>query len=410
MPQFRYTGKNSEGQPVTETVEAADRFAVYDVARKNGHTVVSVAEAGTGISFGGKAIFDKLNALISTVKQDEIVMFTRNLSAMLKAGLPMSRALSVGERQTKNAKMKAALHSLGERLNQGIPFNEALAEFPKIFSRLYVMMVRAGEEGGTLADALAILALQMERSSTLKKKIKGAMIYPSIVVIIMILIGVLMMIYVVPTLTATFKEMNATLPMSTQVIMVTSDFLSMHPFIALGSFAGIVFGFLSFMRTPFGRRGFDWLVTRLPVIGTLAKETNAARTARTLSSLLASGVDVVNSIMITKDVLQNSYYKEVLADAAVRVEKGSPLSDVFVENQQLYPILVGEMISVGEETGQISEMLLQVAVFYENEVEQKTKDLSTIIEPLLMVVIGGMVGFFALAMIAPIYSISDSIK
>lgn len=410
MSKFSYTGKNSEGHQVTSTVEAADRFAVYDEARKNGHTVTTVTEVGKGMSFGGKAIFDKLNALISSVKQDEIVMFTRNLSAMLKAGLPMSRALSVGERQTKNAKLKHALHTLGERLNQGTPFNESLADFPKIFSRLYVMMVRAGEEGGTLADALQILALQMERSSTLKKKIKGAMIYPAIVVIIMILIGVLMMIYVVPTLTATFKELNADLPVSTQVIMVTSDFLALHPFIAFGTFAGVVFGFISLMKTTAGRRGFDWLVTRLPVIGTLAKETNAARTARTLSSLLSSGVDVVSSISITKDVIQNSYYKEILADAAQRVEKGSPLSDVFIENEHLYPILVGEMISVGEETGQISQMLLQVAVFYENEVEQKTKDLSTIIEPLLMVVIGGMVGFFALAMIAPIYSISDSIN
>ena len=409
MPQFTYIGKSTEGQSVTETVEAVDRFAVYDVARKNGHTVTTVTEVRGGFSMGGQ-LFDKLNALISTVKQDEIVMFTRNLSAMLKAGLPMSRALSVGERQTRNAKMKFSLHTIGERLNQGTPLNDALADFPKIFSRLYVMMVRAGEESGTLADALSILALQMERSSTLKKKIKGAMIYPAIVVAVMIMIGILMMIYVVPTLTATFKELNANLPLSTQAIMVTSDFLSQHPLLAFGSMAGAVFACISLLRTRFGKRGLDWTVTRLPIIGKLAKETNAARTARTLSSLLASGVDVVSSITITKDVLQNSYYKEILADAAVRVEKGSPLSGVFIENEKLYPILVGEMISVGEETGQISEMLLQVAIFYENEVEQKTKDLSTIIEPLLMVVIGGMVGFFALAMIAPIYSISDSIN
>jgi type IV pilus assembly protein PilC len=151
-------------------------------------------------------------------------------------------------------------------------------------------------------------------------------------------------------------------------------------------------------------------VVRLPIIGNIAKEANAARTARTLSSLLSSGVDVLRALSITRDVVQNYYYKEIIAEAALRVEKGTALSETFIERKDLYPILVGEMIAVGEETGQISNMLQELAEFYENEVEHKTKDLSTIIEPVLMVVIGGTVGFFALAMIAPIYSIADSIE
>lgn len=409
MNTFTYVGVDKEGKPVTGTVEAADRFAVYDIARKSNHTVTTVSESRK-FAAQGSFILHSIGALIGSVKQDEIVMFTRNLGAMLKAGLPLSRALSVAERQTKNQKFKAAMKSVNERLNQGIPFHEAIEAFPSIFNRLYVSMVRAGEEGGTLADALAILAIQMERSSNLRKKIKGAMIYPSIVVIVMTMIGVLMMIYVIPTLTQTFKELKADLPMSTKVVIGMSDFMANHSILAFVLMGTVVFGFMGALRTRLGRRVFDFILLRLPVIGVMAKETNSARTARTLSSLLSSGVDVLGAITITNDVVQNSFYKQVLTDAAIRVEKGKPLSEVFIEREDLYPVLVGEMIAVGEETGQISKMLEQLAVFYENEVEQKTKDLSTIIEPILMVVIGSAVGFFALAMIAPIYSISDSIN
>jgi type IV pilus assembly protein PilC len=249
----------------------------------------------------------------------------------------------------------------------------------------------------------------MERSSTLRKKIKGAMIYPSIVLIVMVIIGVLMMIYVVPSITKTFASMNVELPLTTQILITTSDFMSNNALLVLVGGAAAIFGFLAFLRTRIGKRIFHYLVTRIPVIGLIVKEVNAARTARSLASLLRAGVDVINAVTITRDVVQNVYYKDVLTIAAERVEKGTPLSDVFVERVDLYPVLVGDMIAVGEETGQISHMLEELAQFYETEVDQKTKDLSTIIEPILMVVIGSTVGFFALAMIAPIYSISDSI-
>ncbi|HEU4677671.1 MAG TPA: type II secretion system F family protein, partial [Candidatus Paceibacterota bacterium] len=223
------------------------------------------------------------------------------------------------------------------------------------------------------------------------------------------IIGILMMIYVVPTLTGTFVKLKITLPLSTRVIIGTSDFLTHHGLLAIAGAILVIGAMMAAARTALGKRVLHLTFIKLPVIGNLVKQTNSAYTARTLSSLLASGVDVIGAIKITEDVLQNVHYKKVLAEAAGRVEKGSPLSETFVAHEEFYPVLVGEMILVGEETGQISEMLTEVANFYENEVEEKTKDLSTIIEPLLMVVIGAGVGFFALAMIAPIYSISDSI-
>ncbi|MCB9817893.1 type II secretion system F family protein [Candidatus Nomurabacteria bacterium] len=409
MPTFTYTGEDSEGKPVKNTVTADDRFGVYAVARDQGHTVASIEESS---KYDIKRLLnvEKINFFLSRVKTDELVMVTRNLGSMLTAGLTVTRALSVIERQSTNPKMKGVTKRMVEKINQGDPFYESLKEFPDVFDDLYVAMIKAGEESGNLAEALQTLAIQMERSNNLIKKVKGAMIYPTIVITVMVVIAVLMMIYVMPQITGVFKGMDKELPITTRFLIGASDFMVAHTFLVIGGMIASISGFIYALKTKWGRIASAWVIVRLPVIGTLAKETNSARTARTLSSLLNSGVDVIQSIEITEEVLQNTFYKEILREAAKRVEKGTALSEVFIERKDLYPVLVGEMILVGEETGQIAGMLGELAIFYETEVERKTKDLSTIIEPLLMVVIGGGVGFFALALIAPIYSISDGMS
>ncbi len=408
MPTFTYSGQDSTGTAVEQTVEAADRFAVYAIARTEGHTVSKV-EAISAFSLSNVFNLERINYKLSRVKGDELVMVTRNLGSMLTAGLTVSRALDVIKRQTKNPRLHGVMTSMVARINKGDSFNEALREFPEVFNDLYVAMVRAGEESGNLAESLQTLAIQMDRINTLKKKIKGAMIYPSIVIIVMVVIGIMMMIFVMPQITGVFADMGSDLPPTTQFLIVMSDFLVNYTFLALGGLLAGLASIVYALKTKYGKIATSWIIPKLPVIGTLAKETNAARTARTLSSLLNSGVDVIQAIEITQEVVQNVFYKQILAEAALRVEKGTALSEVFIERNDLYPILVGEMILVGEETGQIAGMLSELAIFYETEVERKTKDLSTIIEPLLMVVIGGGVGFFALALIAPIYSIGDAI-
>jgi type IV pilus assembly protein PilC len=408
MPQFTYKGEDKGGKSVKKTVTADDRFAVYAIARNEGHTVSSVT---TPTKFSLEFLnIEKINYMMSRVKDDELIMATRNLGSMLKAGLTITRALSVIQRQTSNPRLKGVMKRVVERINQGDPFYEALSEFDKVFNNLYVAMVKAGEESGNLAESLGTLSIQMERSNNLKKKIKGAMIYPMIVLIIMLIIGILMMIFVMPKITGVFKGMGQELPGTTQFLISASDFMAAYTLVTIGGIIASISGFIYLLKTKWGRIASSWLVVKLPIIGTIAKEANAAQTARTLSSLLNSGVDVITSINITEEVLQNVFYKKILRTAAERVEKGTPLSETFVERSDLYPILVGEMIMVGEETGQISGMLGEMAIFYETEVERKTKDLSTIIEPLLMVVIGSGVGFFALALIAPIYSIGDGLK
>lgn len=409
MTKFTYTGATATGEKVRKTVEAVDRFAVYEMARTEGHTVDSIVE-GKGFSISALLNIERVNYYLSRVKSDELVMVTRNLGSMLLAGLPLTRALSVIERQSTNPRLKGILVAVQARITKGDQFNEALAEFPKTFNDLYIAMVKAGEESGSLSDTLQVLSQQMERSVSLRKKIKGAMMYPAVVLIIMTGIGILMMMYVMPSITDTFKGLGSDLPATTQALISASEFMTGHTILAFSLMFGIVFSIIYFFKTDIGKKVSSWSVVRLPVIGKIAKEANAAVMARTLSSLLSSGVDVLRALSITEDVVQNFYYKRIIHEAQLRVEKGTALSETFIEHKKLYPILVGEMIAVGEETGQIAGMLKELAIFYETEVEHKTKDLSTIIEPLLMVVIGGSVGFFALAMIAPIYSLADSIN
>lgn len=408
MPQFRYKVVREDGSTRKGVVEAKDRFSVYSQIRNEGETIVSVEEAGGVVRNFDVMAF--LNSFFSRVKMEEKILLSRNLAAMLEAGLSLSRALSVLERQTRNARLKKALVDVVAEVAKGSPLHEALKLYPDIFSPLFVSMVRAGEESGGLGDALRVVSKQMERSYTLSRKIKGAMLYPGIIVTAMIGIGILMLIYVVPTLTQTFTELNVELPVATKIVIGASNFLVEHTLITLLLMAFVVGGVIAFLRTRVGKMSFDFVMLHTPIIGNLVKETNSARTARTLGSLLASGVDMLHALSITEEVVQNAFYQKVLRDVQQAAEQGGTLGKIFSENEHLYPILVGEMVTVGEETGKLSDMLEQVASFYEDEVEQKTKDLSTIIEPFLMVFIGAVVGFFAMAMIAPIYSLSEGIQ
>lgn len=402
--RFHYHAEKENGEKYSAVAEAPDRFQLYDIVRREGGKVISIEEEGKRTMS-----FAYLNAKFSSVPEQQKIVFARNLSAMLSAGLALTRALTVLERQAKNARLNQVLSSVASDVRRGETLYTALNKFPETFSRLFVSMVRAGEESGDLPRALMTISEQMEQIYTLKKKVKGAMMYPSIVVIAMIGIGVLMLTTVVPTLAQTFEELHAELPASTQAVITISDFLVEHTVIAAVLFVIVVACVTAAMRTSYGRRAKDYVVLAIPVIGTIVREVNSARTARTLNSLLASGVDMLGSIEITREVVQNSYFKEVLTEAHDAVARGEALSKTFARHEKLYPSLVGEMISVGEETGELAGMLGRLATFYEDEVSRKTKDLSTIIEPFLMVIIGSAVGFFALSMIAPIYSLSENL-
>ncbi len=405
MPMFKYRAVKANGEKYEGAFEALDKFAVYRKVRETGDSIVFVEEAGKKSRFD----FSRIMSVFSRINTQEKVIFARNLGAMIEAGLPMSRSLSVMERQSKNEALKKVLAALNDSIKIGKTLSDSMNAFPKVFSSLFVSMVAAGEESGKLADSLRVVSDQMERSYMLVKKVRGALMYPAVIICAMIGIGILMLIYVVPTLTATFKELKVELPLSTRIIVFISDFLKEN--ILLSLFALVIIVGVSYMaaKTKRGRQLFDLIVLKIPLIGTLVKETLSARTTRTLSSLLISGVPVVTALGITREVVQNSYYKEVLLKASEVIQEGVAMSSVFIQHEHLYPIFVGEMMSVGEETGKLSDMLYRIAVYYETEVEQKTKDMSTIIEPFLMIFIGAVVGFFALAMITPTYSLVGGI-
>ena len=403
--KFKYTAEKSDGEVYKGVGEAADRFELYGMVRQEGGKIISLEESDPN-SWRSMAYW---NALISRVSEYEKILFARNLGAMLGAGLALARALAVIERQTKNPKMSLVISQVSSDVRRGETLHAALAKFPAMFSKLFVAMVRAGEEGGDLPSSLAVTSDQMERMYDLKKKIRGALIYPCIILIAIVGIGILMMIEVVPTLAQTFNEMNATLPKSTQIVIGISNFLVEYTIVALGGIAGGIALIYFAMRTSWGRRASDFSFLHLPAIGGMVREVNAARTSRTLASLLSSGVDVITSLEIVGEVVQNTYFQQVIKDASKAVGAGQPLSASFIRREDLYPAFVGEMMAVGEETGQVAEMLKRLAIFYEEEVDRKTKDMSTIIEPFLMLFIGAAVGFFAISMITPIYQLSQNI-
>lgn len=403
--EFKYKATDKEGEIVEGMMPAHDKFDLNRILRDQGLTLL-LAEAP-----GESKLKDLLRKIknFGTVSTHEKIIFARNLASMIDAGLALSRALGVIKRQARNKKLKEVITAIDESIKAGDSLNIALSRFPKVFSPLFVSMVSAGEESGNIVESLNIVADQMDKSYSLTKKIRGALIYPGVIVSVMIIIGIFMLIFVVPTLTATFADIGVDLPASTQFIITVSDLLKNNTVMLMLGVVAFIFAFAFALRTSKGRRVFNFVLLHLPVVSRIVKETNAARTARTLSSLLSSGVPYVRSLQITKDVIQNNFYKAVLEKAEKQIQLGLPVSNVFIDAEKIYPVFMGEMIAVGEETGELSAMLIKVADYFENEVEMKTKNMSTIIEPVLMVFVGGAVGFFAISMISPMYSLVEGL-
>lgn len=403
MTLYRYKAKDKEGNIYERTLEIGNRLDLYGVIREEGGTVISIKEARSRISLAS------LPSVFGGIKTHQKITFAKNLGMMMNAGLPVTRALSVMGKQSKSKPFKKLLSDLETDVSHGKTLSESLGKQPKVFSPLFVSMVKAGEESGNVSGSLAIVSNQMEKSYLLGKKVRGALVYPAVIISVMIVLAILLLIFMVPTLTATFEGIGVELPLATRVLIYSSDFLVAHTLAVLSAIILLITSLGLFWRSRVGRNLADIISIRIPVIGEMIKEFESARSARTLSSLLSAGVEIIVALDVTIDVLQNHLYKEALTRARTAVEKGEAMSGVFSESSRLYPLFVGEMVAVGEETGKISEMLMGVASYYEEEVDQKTKDLSTIIEPVLMIIIGIGVGVFAISMLAPTYSLVDYI-
>lgn len=404
MPKFTYTAIQADGTRTSGTVAAASALVAGHDLKQQGLTPVElkeVREGGSGLDF--------LQGLRG-VPLSEKLTFVENLELMLKSGIPVSRSIQILSKQTHNGRFAKILNALEQQVQNGQQLHEAMAAYPNVFSGIFVSMIKVGEMSGNLETSLKQLAIQLEREADLRSRVRGAMIYPSVIVVAMVIIAVVMATFVLPKLTSVFKEMGGQLPFATRIVVGASDFMSGNiplVFIGLAVLGGLVFAGL---RSKLGKEIIFRASVYTPGISPLVVKINLARFTRVLSSLLKSGIPIVEALHVAAESIPNTLYKEALAQAAERVKVGKVLTEVLASHERLFPFLVVQMLQVGEETGNLEEILEQIATHFEAQVDATLKNMSSIIEPILLLVIGGVVGALAYALIIPIYNIGNNIQ
>lgn len=353
--------------------------------------------------------FDRWLDHVRTVSNEEKIFFTQNLGVMLKSGLAASRALRTLTLQSNNAKFKRILWQVSRQVEKGIPIAEAMRPYPQVFPVIFVNMIKAGEAAGQLEEVLTELTRQMKKSHELRAKVKGALMYPAAIVIAMVGIGGGMMIFVIPKLISIFTEMRVQLPLPTRLLIGFSNTINNNLFIFGLLFIGLIVGFLYWRARPTGKKFFSLLALKLPIIKPIAIKINLAQIARTLSSLLTTDMPIVESLKLASAVTANTFYRDSLLALAANVEKGKTISSEMLAWPKLYPPVVQQMTAVGEETGEIAKILSQLAAFYEEDVSQTMDSLPSIIEPVLIVLLGGAVGGMAVAIILPMFTLTQSV-
>ncbi len=398
MAIFTYIARNEYGEKINGKVEARTREQAASVLINRKLLVIKVKPQG-------EASFAFVHDMLFGIKADDLVNFTRQLSTMISAGLPLATALSILQDQSKPSMSKLVSKILKD-IEGGNSFADSLNNHPDVFSRVFIQLVRAGEVGGVLDNVLERLADTLEKKKDFRAKTKGAMIYPVIVVIAMIVVGFIMMIFVIPKLTQMYEDFNAELPFATRALIAISEFMSNFWYVIIIAAAGIVVGLRQWSKTEMGERKIDETIMEIPIIGDLHKKLVLTEFARTLSLLLGAGVSLLESLDIVAKALDSAVIREIIDEAKDEVEKGVPLSQALGVYEEL-PTILPQMISVGEETGRIDEILMKLAEYYERESEYAVKNLTTIMEPLIMLVLGVGVGFMVISIIMPIYNLTN---
>lgn len=407
MPKFLYIATNAQNKSISGSLEASNKAAVVSALSKQGLRPVSVKEEGKTSSF---SFGDFLGN--NKVKADHLVMFTRQLSAMVGAGVPLLRALNSLQEHTESEALKKVLAGITKDIQDGAPLADALGKYPNTFSDVYVNMVRAGEAAGILDEILKRLAMQQEKNATIRKKVKSAMTYPMVLISITIMAFFGLMLFVIPQIGKIVSDLGgpgAELPLLTRMMLGLSGFMTSFWFILLPLLIGAVVLVLRYIKTPKGKLQFDTLVLKIPGVKSIAMKVAVARFTRTFSALMGAGVAVLEALDVTAHAVGNGVYEKALLAAADEVKNGDTLSSV-IEKDPLFPAIVAQMLAVGEETGQTEEVLVKVADFYEEEVDVAIDGISAIIEPVMIVVMGGMVGLIAASVMMPIAGLANQIK
>ena len=403
MTKFTYKAINNSGKTVTGTIESASSESANEHLSRQGLTPI-IVQSKSG------SMFDLNNLFGSKVKLKDMVIFTRQLSTMINAGVPLVRSLNTLQSQTESKALKSHLVVISKDIEGGASFADSLEKHPEVFSPIYINMVRAGEAGGILDEILKKLALQQEKDAKIKQKFKSAMTYPTILLSITGIVFIGLMTIVMPKIGGIVKDLSngAPLPPITVVMLAISNFMVKFWYVIIGTIIGTLFGLKRYTKTPNGRRWRDRTLMKIPVLKQVIVKVAVARFSRIFASMMAAGVSVLDSIEVTGKAIGNSVLEDELIAAAKMVANGSQLSQPLSESK-VFPAIVAQMLAVGEETGQIDEVLIKVAEFYEDEVDATVESLSSILEPIMIVIMGAMVGLIAASVISPISNLSNQI-
>lgn len=407
MPVFVAKVRDSKGQSVTKEIEAPNLNEVRGKLKEQGLFPMEISQKAQNIG-----LLDSIKKRMEEnkkVKLKDLTIFSRQFSTMINAGVSLVRTLNILADQATNPRFKQCIGEIRGKVEEGNSLSDSLRDYPRIFQKLYVSMVKAGETGGVLDEVLDRLATFLEKQAKLEGQIKSAMVYPVVVLVIATAIFFFLLTFVLPIFKEMFDSMNAELPAFTQMLINMSTVVRTKGIFVLLGMGGAVWSFKRFINTPYGRRWFDGIMLKAPVFGPLMRKTSVARFTRTLGTLLRSGVPLMQALEIVQDTAGNVHVAEAIAKVREAVREGEGLTKK-LEETGIFPPMVTQMIAIGEETGAMDDMLSRIADFYDNEVEEAVKALTSLLEPLMMVGIGGMVGSIIIGMYLPMFSIIGAIQ
>lgn len=400
MKRFIYKAKAKDGKIISGEVEASTADAAAKLVRAKGFTVLSITPKETGII----GIFTLYKNRITL---NDVAGFTRQFATMINAGLPVTESLNILKLQAQ-PNFEPVISKILSDVENGESLSTAFDKHPKVFSPTYVALLKAGETGGVLDKVLVRIADNLEKSQEFRGKVIGALIYPIIIIVGMVIVTFIMMIFVIPKLLDLYSQFNATLPLPTQIVIGISNFFVHFWFIIIGLMVGGFLFFNSYSKTSEGRHKIDELIFKIPIIGDLQQKVMLTDLARTLALMVGAGVPIIEGMQVTAGAIGNVIIKDALTDASSQVEKGFPIAYAFAKHPEAFPYLFSQMIAVGEESGKIDEVLSKLAQVFETESDQKVKTLTAAIEPIVMIILGVGVGFLVVSIILPIYNLTNS--
>ncbi len=398
MSEYLFEAKTLSGEKIAGSMEAASMKDALEMLKQQNYSPMSLEKKRTPL--------DSIMNILNRVSVSDLAVFARQLAIMVEAGFPLIQAIKTSVNQTRNENLKETLALMAVDLESGLSLSMSAAKHPEVFSRFVVNMLRSGEETGQLNKVLREVADELEKQKGYQSKINSVLMYPIFVLVMMIAAGIVVMVYVIPQLRSLFDDMGAELPLATKVLIWVSDFLFNYWYVVIIAITLVVVAIVSFLRSDFGREWKDRYELKVPVIGKLVLMSSMMRFSRTFGMLVEGGVAILDAIEITAGVMENSVFKKSIRDCSVYVEKGIPFSSPLKRNP-LFPVVVGQMVSVGEQSGQLAKAMENLSKYFEEETDNMIKGVFSLFEPLMLVIVGLAVAGLVFAVLLPVFQASQ---